>query len=432
MSKLNWYYFDEAEEPVAQTAPTSDPTTGSGIPGLGTQQGQQQPPQQQQQKPEKGLADAPEEDDVEQDPQQPEMPDEEETEKKDFETWRGEFMKLAEKSDTKQMLESIKKWKDREDLEPPQARFVSDNYKILIYRQDANVEKAMKEIRNLIKQDLDKTNPGTTIMQHVTTVVEKIEPLKQVLIKLTGFGGLKAELHRKFLAGILGAVQVGGGNRREDLIFADKGYTVNVSTRFATQFGEISIGRWALKESDPQEFLTNAEMDRLSDGSPEEKQVLRRRVIMESIAKRFMSRSFLVHVNHPDGTTHALGWDLGESLISAYHDGKLVVRGHQSDVRNAMINDNGDVVTLVDVDIMYVKETGESDDYGKPESVEVPFLEIRDNVIYLASDLKDLENASASMSGMFFKEIPFTGNPSDLKGIRDSIPDMLAMLNKAY
>jgi hypothetical protein len=433
MNRNNLWSFLEADDATAAQAPTTDPNQGAGsnppgppgtptpptepqVKGLGDMEGDQEKDKPQP------------EDDVEQDPEHPDVDDDED---QGYEAWKAEFMKLAEKADTKVMLESVRAWKDKE-LEPPQSKFVKDNYQILVYREDANVEKAMKEIRNLVKQDLDKTNPGTTLMQHITATLEKSEPLKQILIKLSSGFEIKGALHRKFIAGITGAIQTGGGNAKEDLVYAEKGLTINISTRYATQFGEINLGKWALRTNDPEQFLSETELDRFKDGAPEEKQTLRRRIILESLAARYKKRSFIIHVNHPNGSTHAIGWDLGESLLAGYHDGKIVVRGHQSDERNAQITDAGDIVSLVDVDIMYIRETGDADDYGRPETIEVPFIKVKDCRVYLTADMDLLENASASLTGMFFREMPFNGNPSDLIGIRDSIPDLKAILNKGY
>lgn len=368
------------------------------------------------------------EDDVEEDPTDPDI--EEEETPKDFEEWRHEFFELSIKGDIKEMLDSIAQVKQTKITESSQKKFVEDNLQILLYRQDANISKATKEIRNLISDDLDRTNPGTTIMQHVTAILEKDQTINQVLLKLTGLYGLKGDLHRKWLAALLGAVQVGGGGNREDLLYSDTEYTINISTRFHTQFGEVTLGKWSLKSDDPERYLSEPEMDRLSEGSPEEKQVLRRRVILESISEKFKKRAFLIHIVHPDGTINSLGWDLGDSLLAAYREGKLVVRGRQNEEKDAMISDNGEIVTLIDLDILYVKETGESDDNGRPQMVEVPFMERRDSVLYLVADLETLNMAASSMSGIFFREVPYTGNPSDVDAISQCIPSVYEILNR--
>lgn len=422
MNRNNWISWYEAEVPAAGQAPASDPRTAQA--GGTPQPVQPNPTSPGVQPPEPNK-----EDDVTEDPTDSDIPDE--SGPSDFEQWRKEFFDLSIKGDTNEMMSSIQNIRNHDLKEASQRKFVEDNLQILLYRQDANILKATKEIRKLIKQDLDRTNPGTTVMQHMTTVLEQEGLLQQNLIKLTGMGGWKGETHRKFIAALLGAVQVGGGNKhREDMIYVDQEYTINVSSRFYTQFGEINLGSWSLKEDDPDRYLTDPEVQRLQEGSPEEKQVLRRRIIMESIAERFKQRAFLIHCVHMDGTIYALGWDMGSSLLSAYKDGKLVVRGQKNESKDAMITDNGEIATLIDYEVLYVHETGETDDNGKPQMTEVPFIERRDSILYLTADIQTIKNASSSMSGMFYREMPYNGNPSDIQVLQRCVPDLVEMLNK--
>lgn len=415
-----WYNWLEAEEPNAGQAPQVDPNAQV-VPAAQGQGGPSGPPQQpQQQQPE---------DNVEDDPQDPDQ-DEEDTAEKDFEQWKHDFCELSIKGNVEEMLSAISQVNERTGLEPSQRRFIGDNMQILLYRQDANVLNGTKQIRNLIKEDLDRTNPGTTLMQHLMSVVEKDLLLAQPLVKITGFLGQKGEIHRKWVGALLGAIQVGGGGNRQDLIYFDKDYSINISTRFATQFGEVNLGKWNLKADDPSRYLTDPEMDRLSDGSPEEKQTLRRRIMLESIGEKFKERAYLIHIVHPDGTIHSLGWDLGDSLLSAYKDGKIVVRGKQNSEKDAMISDTGDIVTLIDLDILFVQETGETDENGKPEMTEIPFLEQRNCTLYLVADLDTLQTASSSLSGMFFHETPWNGNPAEVLSLSQCSPSLPEILGR--
>lgn len=410
-----WQNWLEAEEPYAGQAPTTDPYA---------QVAGQAPASPAVPTPPPGD----EEDNVEDDPAEPDRGDEPD-EPKDFEQWRHDFLELSIKGDVANMLDSIGAVQNNH-LELTQRKFVEDNLRILLYRQEANVAKASKEIRSLIKDDLDRTNPGTTVMQHVMSVVEKDPILQEVLVKLAGFFAMKGDPHRKWLAALLGAVQVGGGGDREDLLYSDKDYTINISTRYYTQYGEVALGKWSLKADDPNRYLSEPEVERLQEGSPEEKQVLRRRIIMESISEKFKQRAFLVHIAHPDGTVDSLGWDLGESLRAAYKDGKLVVRGNESVEKDAMISDNGDIVTLVDLDILFVRETGSTDDDGKPEMVEVPFMQRRDSILTLTADIDTVRLAASTMTGMFFRQLPFSGSQSEVLSLTRCVPSLTQLLGQ--
>lgn len=418
MMKLNTLdWLIEAEEAAAQQAPTSSPPLPAPAPKAQAQPPAPKHPQKNKQS---------------QDFDEPEFPDDDDfadNKPKDFETWRHELMKLSIRGDVNSMIDSIGVI-NKTKLEAPQRKFISDNLQILLYRQEDNVTKVCKEVRNLIKNDLDRINPGSSIMQHLTSALQKEPVISQNFIKLTGLYALKGELHRKFICSLMGAIQIGGAGDKADLLFCGENYTVNLSTRFATQFEEINLGKWSLKTDDPEKYLSDSELTRLNEGSPEEKQVLRRRIIIESIAEKFKERGFLIHVVHEDGTIHSIGWDLGESLSSAYKEGKIVVRSKHSEERDAMISDDGKIISLVDLEILFVTESGETDDSGNPGEVEVPFMERKEGNLYLCADLETIRMASSGMSGLFFNEMPYNGNPSELSIIRGCVPSLVELIGR--
>ncbi len=184
----------------------------------------------------------------------------------------------------------------------------------------------------------------------------------------------------------------------------------------------MALGKWSLKTDDPKRFLEEPELARLKDGSPEERTVLRHRIVLSSISEQFRTRAFLMHVASPDGKIHALGWDLGDSLQSGYVDGKLVVRTKASDAAEAMIDDEGNIIPITDLTVRYVKETGKHDAMGSPHKREFPFMERINGMLYFTAGLDTIRAMADGLSGVFFKEIPWGGNPSDIKGFMRSVP----------
>ena len=98
--------------------------------------------------------------DVANDPQAPDMPDQKE--KQDFETWKNEYFKSIVRGDVNKMIEMIQQIRDA-NLDAYPRKFVEDNLQILFLRQNANIDKASKSIRNAIKQNLDQNNPSVKI-----------------------------------------------------------------------------------------------------------------------------------------------------------------------------------------------------------------------------------------------------------------------------
>lgn len=363
--------------------------------------------------------------DVSQDPQAPDMPDSD----KDvaFEEWQDTFFRESTKLDVQKLIDLIQQIRDRE-LESYPRKFVEDNLQILFLRQNANIEKASKEIRKSIKNDLDQTSPASTLVKIMNSTLQSMPEMNNIFIKIKGLLGAKGDMHRKYIASLLGSIQVGSGANTEDLVYNEKDYSIRISTRFNDKFGRVEIGKWCLKEEDPETYLTEPELKRLEEGSPEERDVLRRRIVMESISTTFKKRAFIIHVVGKDGTIYSLGWDLGTSLRNAYTEGKLLVKTILSQNSEAIIDDDGKILPAVDLKIVYLKETGSLDKDGKPIIEENDFMERIDGILYLTASQQILKEASSSFNGLLWQEIPYNGNPSDLRVLMRCVPNASEML----
>lgn len=357
--------------------------------------------------------------DVSSDPSAPDMP--EEKEDQDFEQWKDTYFRESTKGDPSKLLELIQQVRDN-DLESYPRKFVEDNLQVCFLRQHANIDRAAKEIRKLIKDNLDRNNPSVSVVNHIFNVLSSMPELNNVFIKLKGLLGMKGDLHRKFIAAIIGGVQVGTGGASEDVIYNERDYSIRISTRYNDKWGKVDLGKWSLREDDPDRYLTEPETRRLEEGSPEEKDVLRRRIVLESIAESFKKRAFIINVVSEDGTINTLGWDLSSSLKGAYQDGKLVVRTIQSDNSEAMIDDQGAIIPYVDIKIKYVKEGNGVDPDGKPAKEEHDFMERIDGVLFLTAQYQILQEAATSFPGIVLKETPYAGNPSDLRILQRCVP----------
>ena len=169
-------------------------------------------------------------------------------------------------------------------------------------------------------------------------------------------------------------------------------------------------------------------MKRLEEGSPEERDGLRRRIVMESISSTFKKRAFIIHVVGKDGTIYSVGWDLGTSLRTAYTEGKLLVKTILSQNSEAIIDDDGKILPAVDLKIVYLKETGSLDKDGKPVIEENDFMERIDGILYLTASQQILKEASSSFTGIIWQELPYNGNPSDLRVLMRCVPNASEML----
>lgn len=387
-------------DPSSMAAPGTDPNVANMPPDeMGTQPGEQ---------------------DFSTDPQHPDMP--EEKKHLDFEMWKKQFMESSVKGDVQEMKGLIMDVRDR-NLDDYQRKFVEDNLNVIFLREHSNIEKASKEIKKLIKDDLDHNNPGTSVANHIVEVLQTQPLLNNVYIKLTGLYSMKADQHRKFVAALTGSVQVGGGGSTEDLIYNEKDFSIRISTRFNSRFGDVYIGNWSLRTDDPQRYLKPPELQRLEEGSPEEKDALRKRIVVESICETFKTRAFIINVTGHDGTVYTVGWDIATSLKSAYTDGKLVAKMKQGDGSEAMIDEDGEIISFADIKIMYMKDSGELDEDGKPYRREHEFMVNRNGQLYLTATMQIIKESASSFPGVVIRETPYTGNPSDLKVLQRCVPN---------
>jgi hypothetical protein len=363
---------------------------------------------------------APQEDsqeDVSGDPENPDMPDDEDDGTADFEIWKSNYFKESIKGDAEKLMGMLSPMRDKQ-MEPYQRKFVEDNWNVQLLRMNSNVSEASKQIRKAIRDQLDRNNPATSVANHITNTLEAIPGLKDVYVRMMGYSGNKGELHRKFVAAITGSVQVSSSPDNENIIFNEREYSIKMSTRLNSDWGEVALGSWSLREDDPERYLSEPELKRLSEGSPQERDVLRRRIVMESIASRFDEQAFIINVVDEEGTIYHLGWDLSNALRGAYAEGRLVVKTVKSENSEAMIDDNGEIVPMIDLKVYYVKPSSGVGGTEDQDDEEVEFMERRNGMLFLTAGLPTIKEASESMQGTEFKDVSYQGNPSDLKSLK--------------
>jgi hypothetical protein len=353
------------------------------------------------------------------DPEYPDMP--QEAMPINFDKWKADFFKEAAKGDVNKLVNMIGQVRDF-NLDPYRRKFVEDNLQICFLRQQANIDKVSSEIRKLIKEEMDNANPANSLTNHMFNVLQKYPDISSVFIKLNGLYSLKSDLHRKFIASLLCGVQVGSGGANEDLILNQKDYSVKISTRMNARFGSIDIGKWYMTVDEPPKYLSDSEMERMESGSPEERDILKKRIVIDSIANFFKKRAFIVNVVGDDGSINLIGMDLSTYLKGAYNQGKIVVETYVNSNSEATLNEKGDIVPLADIKILFQKETGQVDEFGKPLKEQVEFITRRDGVLVLNASKDVLKEAAYAYNGINFKTIPYNGNPSDLKFLSRCVP----------
>ena len=107
--------------------------------------------------------------------------------------------------------------------------------------------------------------------------------------------------------------------------------------------------------------------------------------------------------------------------MDGYQAGKIVARMKMNEDNEIMFSSNGDKIDLIDYDIVFLQDSDEVDDFGKPIPVEVVLFSRENGSWLLKADQKVLSDAANVLSGFTYKENPFNGNPSDLVQMQNSV-----------
>ncbi len=276
---------------------------------------------------------------------------------------------------------------------------------------------------------------GTELYSIISSEIEPYKTITDCLTKLPGFYSMKSDLFRKSIAAIANGVQIGSGGTLEDLFIplAEDGVGIKVCTRCYTDFGNIQIGKWALQFNDPENFLSDAELKKLNDtGSPEEKEVLRKRVIVESIAESFKDKVYLCMIIDPNmGERHEIGFNFAELIRDGWKNGYISIEFKASVGQgDAGVKTDGELIDLQKIQINYVKESPDKlDEEGKPVKEYVEFMDVKNGFLYVTIMGDEFTNfANDAQAGLFYSSKPFDSGPEELLKIQRCVPDIKEIL----
>lgn len=341
---------------------------------------------------------------------------EDELELLDFDDFREEYIDLSVNAKPDDLLDKLDDLQGIIDLGPKEKKFVSDNLHILLLMKEQEIYEASRKLHH-IEDPLD-------LIGQLSDVLNRAETLRDVILKLPSFFGMKPDLYRKFFAALIGGVQIGGGGTVEDVVLSPtKGQRLLFSTRFYTLFGSIHLVPWSLGSEDADLYLRDAERERMEKGSPEEKKILLKRVFLQSISQTLEGRVFVICVvNRATGKRTDIAIRLDQFLTDGYERGIL-----QVDIEE-------------DPDVLVILPTGEETQVGKlvvrfvnpdePNSEAIRFLELKQSMIHLVADEGVIEDAINSIGAGYFSRNEYEGTPEELETTQKCVPTLQEMLLK--
>ena len=95
-----------------------------------------------------------------------------------------------------------------------------------------------------------------------------------------------------------------------------------------------------------------------------------------------------------------------------------------------MIDSNGSIISLMDIEVKYTVDTGELDEDGQPLLKEASFMSRENGMLYLTATLDTLKDATQKLQGLTIKPIAYVGNPSDLMSMNRCVYNVSELINR--
>lgn len=224
-------------------------------------------------------------------------------------------------------------------MTPSQRNFIEINRSTASLLEETIFLNIQKSIVKSIRED--------TLWETMYDFFDSIPEMNAAIQRLPMLGPDKNNLYRQIGAALTRGVVVPGVQGGEVLFF-DKEKEIKRSIFQAySDWGYMKLGKINIKRDSLKEYLTGDEIQKIEKGSPEEKRVLRNRLVIEAIASQLGGITYSILVIDPDsGNWDALTFD-SEWFRSAYEAGQItVIESFEDPDGNLYIDDDYDLVSV--------------------------------------------------------------------------------------
>ena len=429
-------------------------------------------------------------------PPQEEVPQEKPQEEIDFEIEKIDYLDMSLKQKNDEMMDKLLEMRNIQSLSPGQYKFITDNIQVLSLARDVDFNDARKSIYKRIKEtfgdiaepvqdeeipdtqtqdvaDQETAMPQTSQPEEVPTPyqgtesvdyihknlhevneelgsisgveiysiiseeIERYNTIIETLIKLPSFYAMKADLFRKIICAVSNGTQIGSGGSLEDVFIplAEGGVGIKLCTRIYTDFGNIEIGKWSPKINDPETFLSDEELERLNNsGSPEEKEILKKRVMIESISTAFADKIYLMLICKPEsGERIEVGFNLSELVKTGWQNGTITIDFKANIGKGqATLDLEGNLIELQNIVVSYIKDNNDKlDSNGKPLKEHIELLKLKNGVLYIVSNEEEFfDFTSINSEGIFYNKKQSDLDIEKIQTIQNCVPDIKEILLK--
>jgi hypothetical protein len=255
----------------------------------------------------------------------------------------SEYMEILKKSpDDKQALESFLKMNAGKDSASSFRTFISSNLSAVSLLEETVIKESQKVIR--------RGKSAEDMVANLESELTGRNEYKECVQRISALGGNRGNAWRQLIAAMCGGVIVPGpvgsevhipiGRKKnaESLILRPQAYL---------GWGAIDLGRVIITSDSSREYLGSEEQSKLIGGAPEEKRVLRNRMVIEAICDQLGNGIYAILVVSEEGPWQTAYFD-SEMFREAYEAGILtVIEPHTEPGSTIAFNSDGEPVELV-------------------------------------------------------------------------------------
>jgi hypothetical protein len=241
-----------------------------------------------------------------------------------FTTAVSEYLDLLRKSgsDHKVLEEALLAMRDGAEGSAHRT-FVEMNLSAISLLEETVVVDAQKKIRRGKNADSSPHDVFESMEEELSGVKE----LSEAVQRISALGASRGSAWRQLVAALCGGaivpgptggevhVPVGGKKQKAVVVMRPQAYL---------GWGAVDLGGVTMTSESPDEYLGGEERVKLSNGSPEERRVLRGRMVIEAIADQLGGGTFTILVVSQAGSWTTAYFD-GDLFREAYESGTITV-----------------------------------------------------------------------------------------------------------
>lgn len=325
---------------------------------------------------------------------------------------------LRKSSDDRDVLEkTLNEMSARADT-PAFRTFIAANLSAITLLDESVVVEAQKKIRRGKAADKTAEELVAAMEQELTERKELAEAVQRI----SALGSNRGNSWRQLVAALCGGavvpgpiggevqVPIGSKKRGEILILRPQAYL---------GWGAVDLGKVGLTSESPTEYLGGEEQTKLGSGAPEERRVLRNRMVIEAIADQLGGGVYALLVVEQSGSWHTAYFD-SEMFREAYEQGTITVIEPYPQPGGVLAFDaDGNIVNTAAWGLSLIdKNSGVVDPAtGEKKFDAVQVAESKGERLVYTGDGEQLAELGSSVY-----DHSWTGEPKDLESIRRSVP----------